>query len=67
MPDSILLKPGKLTNEEYEEMKKHTIYGLDTLKTVQQYTGDNEFIFMAQEIAYAHHEHWNGNGYPRRA
>lgn len=65
VPDSILLKPGKLTNEEYEEMKKHTIYGLDTLKTVQQYTGDNEFIFMAQEIAYAHHEHWNGNGYPR--
>jgi len=57
VPDNILLKPDKLTSEEYEEMKKHTVYGLNTLKNVQKYTGDNEFIMMAQEIAYT--------GYPR--
>lgn len=65
VPDSILLKPGSLTEDEFEEMKKHTEYGLKTLKTVQRYTGDNEFIMMAQEIAYTHHEKWNGKGYPR--
>lgn len=64
VPDSILLKPGKLKPEEFEEMKKHTIYGRDALKVAEDKLGGNSFLHYAKEIAYGHHEHWNGNGYP---
>lgn len=63
--DSILLKPGKLTDEEYEEMKLHTTYGRDALASAEQYidSADN-FLVFAKEIAYSHQEKWDGSGYP---
>ena len=64
IPDSILLKPGRLTKEEFEVMKKHSVYGSDILAG----TGKNEegvtFLMLAREIARHHHERWDGNGYP---
>ncbi len=65
VPDHILQKPGKLTEEEYEEMKRHTIYGYETLRKAELRLGDNAFIHVAKEIAYTHQERWNGTGYPR--
>ncbi|MDD3237976.1 MAG: response regulator [Candidatus Gastranaerophilales bacterium] len=62
--DLILLKPGKLTPEEFAEMKKHTTIGADTLEEVYSKFGDNEFIKMGTVIARYHHERWDGNGYP---
>ncbi len=64
VPDSILLKPGKLTPKEFDEMKKHTIYGRDALKVAEDKLGGNSFLHYAREIAYGHHEHWDGAGYP---
>lgn len=63
--DSILLKPGKLTDEEFEEMKKHTTYGRDAIAAAQTSisTADN-FLIFAKEIAYSHQEKWDGSGYP---
>lgn len=65
VPDHILKKTGKLTEEEYEEMKQHTVYGYETLKRAEQRLGENAFIKVAKEIAYTHQEKWNGTGYPR--
>nr|WP_320191542.1 two-component system response regulator [uncultured Desulfobacter sp.] len=62
--DSILLKPGKLTDEEFEEMKNHTIYGRDALKIAEEKLGNNSFMQYARRIAYTHHEKWDGSGYP---
>ncbi len=62
IPDSILLKPGKLTKEEFEEMKKHTIYGCELLENFKQ--EDNEFYHYCYEICRYHHERYDGNGYP---
>lgn len=62
--DSILLKPGKLTVEEFEEMKKHTIYGRDSLQKAGKMMGSNSFLSLAEDIAYTHHEKWDGSGYP---
>ena len=60
IPDRILLKPGPLTNDEYEIMKTHTTIGAQLL------TGSNSSIMqMAQEIALTHHEKWDGAGYPQ--
>lgn len=65
VPDYILLKPGKLTADEYEEMKKHTEYGRKTLhSSMKKIEGDN-FLEIAGEIAYTHHEKWDGTGYPQ--
>ena len=64
VPDKILLKPGKLTYEEFEEMKKHTIYGRDAIRVAEQKIGTNSFLRFAGEIAYSHHERWDGAGYP---
>ncbi|WP_207234111.1 MULTISPECIES: two-component system response regulator [Shewanella] len=63
--DSILLKPGKLTDEEFEEMKKHTTYGRDAIEAAEGSLGiaDN-FLLFAKEIAYSHQEKWDGSGYP---
>jgi len=63
--DSILKKAGKLTDEEYEEMKNHTLYGYNTLHKAQIRLGKNSFISLAMDIAYTHHEKWDGTGYPR--
>jgi putative two-component system response regulator len=65
VPDHILLKPGKLTYEEFEEMKNHTIYGRDTIKVSEAILGDDSFLKHASEIAYTHQEKWDGTGYPQ--
>jgi len=59
IPDRILLKPGRLTATEFEEMKTHTTIGARIL-------GDSHFpiLHMGREIALSHHEHWDGSGYP---
>ena len=62
--DSILLKEGKLTDEEFEEMKRHTVYGRDALQITEQKLGDNSFLRLAREIAFTHQEKWDGSGYP---
>ncbi len=64
IPDSILLKPGKLTDDEFKIMKNHTVIGKDSLKKAETMLGSNSFLRLAQEIAYSHHEKWNGTGYP---
>lgn len=63
--DCILLKPGKLTDEEFEKMKRHTTYGRDALAAAEQSieSADN-FLIFAKEIAYSHQEKWDGSGYP---
>jgi putative two-component system response regulator len=65
VPDSILLKPGKLTPEEYTEMQKHAVYGRDALTGSASKLGPNSFLKIAQEMAYTHHERWDGSGYPQ--
>ncbi|MFA5504121.1 MAG: two-component system response regulator [Vulcanimicrobiota bacterium] len=66
VPDSVLLKPGKLTDEEYEEMKRHTIYGRDALLQAEKaLDGTSSFLSYATEIAYTHQEKWDGSGYPQ--
>jgi PAS domain S-box-containing protein len=64
IPDSILLKPGKLTREEYEIMKTHTIIGGDALKTAESKLPGRSFLTLGREIAYHHHEKFDGTGYP---
>ncbi|MDD5284299.1 MAG: response regulator [Desulfuromonadaceae bacterium] len=64
IPDSILMKPGKLTFEEFEIMKTHSIIGAENLQTVFNKYADNPFIGMGIEIALYHHERWDGAGYP---
>jgi putative two-component system response regulator len=63
-PDSIYLKPGKLTTEEFEIMKRHTTIGAETLQAVLLRFPNNEFIEMGIDIAKYHHEKWDGTGYP---
>jgi len=65
IPDSILLKPDTLTYEEFEIMKTHTTRGRDALDMAERKLGGNSFLHLAREIAYGHHEHWDGNGYPQ--
>ncbi len=62
--DKILLKPGKLTEQEFEEMKQHTIYGRDTILAAERKLGRTSFLRFAREITYTHHERWDGSGYP---
>ena len=62
--DSILMKPGKLTDEEFEEMKKHSLYGVNIIKRIEENTTENEFLRYAEILACSHHEKWNGRGYP---
>lgn len=64
IPDAILLKTDKLTPEEFEIMKTHTIVGADAIKIVHDRNKENEFITMCIDIARSHHEWWNGTGYP---
>lgn len=64
VPDSILLKPGKLTPEEFEIVKIHSRIGGDALKTVESQIEEKSFLTLGKEIAYYHHEKWDGTGYP---
>ncbi len=62
--DSILLKPGKITDDEFDEMKKHAAYGRDVLAIQEKKLGTNSFLHHARLIAGSHHEKWDGSGYP---
>ena len=64
VPDHILLKAGKLSNEEFAQMKKHTVYGRDAIAKAEQRLGGNSFLRLALEIAESHQEKWDGSGYP---
>lgn len=64
IPDSILLKQGKLTYDEFEIMKSHTIIGNATLHKVKEMYPKNAFINMGLAMTRSHHEKWNGSGYP---
>jgi len=66
IPDSVLLKPGRLTPEEFEVMKKHTAIGEQTLQAALDKFPGALFLQMARDIAAAHHERFDGSGYPRR-
>ena len=66
IPDRILLKPGRLTPEEFEVMKTHTTLGRDAISHAERALGtDVEFLRIAKEIAYSHQEKWDGSGYPQ--
>ncbi|MCL2226394.1 MAG: response regulator [Oscillospiraceae bacterium] len=62
--DSILLKPGPLTPEEFEEMKEHTTFGERIILDIKDSTTDSDFLEYARILAVTHHEKWDGNGYP---
>ncbi|MCP9791526.1 two-component system response regulator [Vulcanococcus limneticus Candia 3F8] len=65
IPDRILLKPGRLTPEEFEIMKTHTTLGRDAIATAERQLGlEVGFLKSAKEIAYSHQEKWDGSGYP---
>jgi putative two-component system response regulator len=67
IPDNILRKPGKLTADEFEVMKTHTTLGYNALLNAEENLGHggSTFLQTAREIAYTHHEKWDGSGYPR--
>ncbi|WP_232207740.1 HD domain-containing phosphohydrolase [Aminomonas paucivorans] len=64
VPDRILLKPGKLSPEEFEVMKTHTLIGERTLRSALLQHPGNLFLHMGMAIARSHHERWDGSGYP---
>ncbi|MDA8448044.1 response regulator [Paracidovorax valerianellae] len=65
IPDSILLKPGKLTVEEFEVMKTHTTLGRNAIEDAERRLGMRvAFLNVSKEIAYSHQEKWDGSGYP---
>jgi putative two-component system response regulator len=64
--DSILLKPGRLTEEEFAEMRNHSRIGEDIISRIQQESEESDFLNNAKIMAGAHHERWDGAGYPRR-
>jgi len=63
--DRILLKPGPLTRSERADMETHAAIGGACLNEIEQRLGSTNFLQMAREIAFAHHEKWDGSGYPR--
>ncbi|MEM9353561.1 MAG: response regulator [Planctomycetota bacterium] len=64
IPDSVLLKPGKLTTQEFEVMKQHTTIGGETLRTALETSPNARYLQLAKDIAFSHHEKVNGQGYP---
>jgi putative two-component system response regulator len=66
IPDAVLHKPGKLTEEEFEVMKGHATFGHEVLTSTTDLLGEESFLAVAGDIAYAHHERWDGTGYPRK-
>ena len=63
--DNILLKPGRLTSEEFESIKKHTMVGEDVILEIERNTSEHKFLEYAKVFAATHHERWDGSGYPR--
>ena len=66
IPDSILRKPDKLTAEEFEVMKTHTILGARAIEDIQAQVKGQCFLVIGMELARCHHEHFDGRGYPER-
>ncbi len=66
IPDNVLLKPAKLTSEEFEVMKSHPQIGADALSTAESQLGSSSFLRVAKEISLTHHEKWDGSGYPNQ-
>lgn len=64
IPDSILLKPGRLSPEERGIMELHTLIGGECLDAIHSRLGENAFMHIARQVAYYHHERWDGTGYP---
>ncbi|MBN9063090.1 MAG: HD domain-containing protein [Rhizobiales bacterium] len=65
IPDMVLLKPGKLNDDEFAIMKTHAEIGRRAIAHAQKHLGSTPFLKVAQEIAHTHHERWDGAGYPR--
>lgn len=65
IPDHVLLKPGRLTPEEFEIMKQHAVIGSVTLEAAVESHPSAEYLRFARDIAWSHHEKYNGTGYPR--
>jgi len=63
--DQILRKPGKLTDDEFDEMKKHTDLGFDIIKRIKVNLGESDILKQAKIFALTHHEKWDGSGYPK--
>ena len=63
--DNILLKPDKLTPEEFEKIKEHTTFGEEVIEKIKKNTTEQTFLEYAKIFAGSHHENWNGTGYPR--
>ncbi len=64
VPDSILLKPGPLSMEERAVIELHTVIGGECLEAIQMRLGNNSFMHTAKQVAFFHHERWDGSGYP---
>ncbi|SHO49237.1 HD-GYP domain-containing protein [Desulfopila aestuarii] len=64
IPDSILMKPGKLTEVEFELMKQHTIFGANVLAAADHGKENSSFLQLGRDIARSHHERWDSRGYP---
>jgi putative two-component system response regulator len=64
IPDAILNKRGKLTDEEFEIMKRHTTIGKEVISKIMAKVDENEFLHHAAIMAHSHHERWDGKGYP---
>ena len=65
IPDNILFSPDKFELDEYEIMKQHTVYGGKALEEAAlEVGGEENYLSMGRDVAYYHHEHWDGNGYP---
>ncbi|MGN0340667.1 MAG: HD domain-containing phosphohydrolase [Lachnospira sp.] len=62
--DVILRKPGKYTDEEYAQMKRHPVEGARIVENILDGVEDDEFVKIAKNVALYHHEKWNGKGYP---
>jgi PAS domain S-box-containing protein len=64
-PDALLLKPEALTKEEFDIIKRHTLMGGNAIKAIESQIEGKSFLAMGKEIAFNHHEKWDGSGYPR--
>ena len=64
IPDSVLLKPGPLTEDERVTMQKHPYIGGDTLMAIKRRWGEDPFLVTATQVVFGHHEKWDGSGYP---
>lgn len=64
IPDAILLKPGPLSAEEFEAMKRHTVLGREVICRAEKKLGPIPFLQVAKDVACYHHEKWDGTGYP---